>query len=289
MMFPLTHVQETEEDRPPAAGFCTGKELDPDFVDFNSVNRRYHFPARGYHPNRASFLRIDPLYFALRTMFSHRHTRMWVSRTPQARLGKIVLQAYGYVKYRPTLRTDATGLQEDQHPRPNADYIGRGHVASLETCCHCFVVAHEERGWSSYMGQAYLSALEQMEPDSSFIDANIAKNAFLERDGVATATAATTDADGTVTALVEFKGPCKDLLWDGTLTVHEGTHTAQLFDLETLDGFDFIFATQEGARRADNEYEAYMNEVRYYSAFIDECKSRFGVIDPGEPPCRCIR
>ena len=39
----------------------SGKELDPDFVDFNSVNRRYHFPARTYLPFRAIFNQIDPL------------------------------------------------------------------------------------------------------------------------------------------------------------------------------------------------------------------------------------
>jgi hypothetical protein len=39
----------------------TEKELDPDFVDFNSVNRRYHFPARFYTPFRAAFGQIDPI------------------------------------------------------------------------------------------------------------------------------------------------------------------------------------------------------------------------------------
>jgi hypothetical protein len=61
MMFPLAHVQETEEDRLPAAGFCTGKELDPDFVAANSENRRYHFPARFYLPVRAMFGEVDDL------------------------------------------------------------------------------------------------------------------------------------------------------------------------------------------------------------------------------------
>jgi RHS repeat-associated protein len=41
--------------------FLSQKELDPDFVDFNSVNRRYHFPARAYIPLRANFIQIDPL------------------------------------------------------------------------------------------------------------------------------------------------------------------------------------------------------------------------------------
>jgi len=44
-----------------SSGFLNGKELDPDFVDFNSVNRRYHYPARGYVPFRAAFLQHDPL------------------------------------------------------------------------------------------------------------------------------------------------------------------------------------------------------------------------------------
>jgi RHS repeat-associated protein len=39
----------------------TGKELDPDFLAFNSNNRRYHFPARTYFPFRATFSAIDPL------------------------------------------------------------------------------------------------------------------------------------------------------------------------------------------------------------------------------------
>jgi len=41
--------------------FLTQKELDPDFVDFNSVNRRYHFPARTYVPFRSLFSTEDPL------------------------------------------------------------------------------------------------------------------------------------------------------------------------------------------------------------------------------------
>ena len=42
----------------------TGKELDPDFVDYNSVNRRYHFPARFYIPFRAIFSQYDPFLFS---------------------------------------------------------------------------------------------------------------------------------------------------------------------------------------------------------------------------------
>src|SRR6185295_2463830 len=37
------------------------KELDPDFIVFNSQSRRYHFPARSYMPLRANFIQIDPL------------------------------------------------------------------------------------------------------------------------------------------------------------------------------------------------------------------------------------
>jgi hypothetical protein len=44
-----------------SCGFLTQKELDPDFVDFNSVNRRYHFPARFYLPFRGVFAQVDPL------------------------------------------------------------------------------------------------------------------------------------------------------------------------------------------------------------------------------------
>ncbi len=39
----------------------TGKELDPNFVDFNVANRRYHFPLRFYVPFRGSFGQRDPL------------------------------------------------------------------------------------------------------------------------------------------------------------------------------------------------------------------------------------
>lgn len=42
-------------------GLLTGKELDPDFVDFNSVNRRYHFPHRAYQPFKGAFIQTDPL------------------------------------------------------------------------------------------------------------------------------------------------------------------------------------------------------------------------------------
>jgi hypothetical protein len=44
----------------------TSRPYDPDFVGFNFVNRRYHYPSRSYLPFRAAFLQLDPLSYQYR-------------------------------------------------------------------------------------------------------------------------------------------------------------------------------------------------------------------------------
>ncbi len=67
------------------------KELDPDFVDFNSVNRRIHYLARTYVPFRGSFVQVDPLLNDSRRQLA-------------------VTQAYALPV--PTFAMDPTGLQD---------------------------------------------------------------------------------------------------------------------------------------------------------------------------------
>ena len=49
-----------------ACGSRAGKKASaknkPDFVAFNSNNRRYHYPARTYIPFRSSYVQLDPIY-----------------------------------------------------------------------------------------------------------------------------------------------------------------------------------------------------------------------------------
>jgi hypothetical protein len=72
--------------------FLNQKELDPDFVDFNSVNRRYHYPARTLVSFRASFLQSDPLVrFVLSSQLGH-------------------LVRYGFADCSPSVDVDPTGL-----------------------------------------------------------------------------------------------------------------------------------------------------------------------------------
>jgi RHS repeat-associated protein len=92
MMIPEDWVDATEGQSLPSTGSFTGKELDPDFVDFNSVNRRYHFPARFYLPMRGMFGQVDPL------------TTMAVGIAP------FQLSGYSYVDCGPTTRVDPYGL-----------------------------------------------------------------------------------------------------------------------------------------------------------------------------------
>ena len=73
--------------------FLTQKELDPDFIDFNSVNRRYHYPARFYLAYRGAFGQVDPLI-----------------RDLKAR--RAVLEVhYGFVRSNPTQLVDPLGLK----------------------------------------------------------------------------------------------------------------------------------------------------------------------------------
>ncbi len=71
--------------------FCTGKELDPDFLAFNSNSYRYHFPARFYLLNRGVFGQVDPML--------RRHG--WNS---------MLSNQYSYVRDLPTGLVDPKGL-----------------------------------------------------------------------------------------------------------------------------------------------------------------------------------
>ncbi|MCE9584593.1 MAG: hypothetical protein K8T20_19050 [Planctomycetes bacterium] len=73
-----------------------GKELDPDFVAFNSNNRRYHYPARTYVPFRAAFALVDPL------------CRDRVTYKSDAE--GLPLASYIFVRNAPTLAVDPLGL-----------------------------------------------------------------------------------------------------------------------------------------------------------------------------------
>jgi hypothetical protein len=64
MVISLSWPEAEESQLEFSSRFLTGKELDPDFVAFNSVNQRVHFPARFYLPFRGGFGQLDPLVFA---------------------------------------------------------------------------------------------------------------------------------------------------------------------------------------------------------------------------------
>lgn len=84
----------------PALYRFNGKELDPDFVAFNSNNRRYHYPLRSYTPFRAAFLQRDPLLHTIRT--SH-----------DADILRATLRyLYGYAAMNPTDFVDPMGLKK---------------------------------------------------------------------------------------------------------------------------------------------------------------------------------
>jgi RHS repeat-associated protein len=70
----------------------TGKELDPDLIAFNSENRRYHFPARFYLPQRGVFGQMDSLSLGQR----------------------LPIGVFVYAGQNPLVLVDPLGLQEGQ-------------------------------------------------------------------------------------------------------------------------------------------------------------------------------
>lgn len=90
----------------------TQKELDPDFVAFNSQNRRYHFPARFYIPARGVFGQADPLlthnWLLQLHAFGKRSDYARELSMPVSRPG---LHTYAYVGARATIKTDPSGLK----------------------------------------------------------------------------------------------------------------------------------------------------------------------------------
>jgi len=65
MVYPLAGLRPESANRSYFTGFETQKELDPDFLAFNSQNRRYHFPARFYLSFRGVFGQADAVQFAV--------------------------------------------------------------------------------------------------------------------------------------------------------------------------------------------------------------------------------
>jgi len=80
-------------------GFLTQKELDQDFIAFNSENRRYNFPHRTLTPHRAVFLQADPIRFL--------HT----SRILTDFTSDIIGVLYSYGASNPSRFVDPIGLQ----------------------------------------------------------------------------------------------------------------------------------------------------------------------------------
>jgi hypothetical protein len=95
MVYPLAQLSPETANWDSLTGFLTQKELDPDFVAFNSENRRYHFPHRTLVAVRGGFLQLDPLV---------------QSAEPSSRR---VLVRYALCASNPVLMVDPTGLQEE--------------------------------------------------------------------------------------------------------------------------------------------------------------------------------
>jgi hypothetical protein len=119
MMLPEDWVDAPEWQSFPSTGSFTGKELDPDFVAANSVNRRYHFPARFYLPGRAMFGQVDQL---LRTSLidhlkslgqniSIRVARALLNQRRLHLLNPFLGAPYSYVGASPARFSDPMGLQ----------------------------------------------------------------------------------------------------------------------------------------------------------------------------------
>jgi hypothetical protein len=115
MVLALVRPEAEESQSEFSSGFLTQKELDPDFVDFNSVNRRYHFPARFYLPFRGGFGQVDPL----------NRLRIAVGSATD-----ILRNPYRFTSSRPTVHVDPTGLQDEG-------------LKPLKECVECFELIDE--------------------------------------------------------------------------------------------------------------------------------------------------
>jgi hypothetical protein len=92
--------------------FLTGKELDPDFVAFNSVNQRVHFPFRFYLQFRGIFAQVDPLFTRLSVRRSNSELNLASNISPNSlsHLGHILpIGLYQYSKNSPLLWVDPSG------------------------------------------------------------------------------------------------------------------------------------------------------------------------------------
>jgi len=116
--------------------FLSQKELDPDFVDANSLNRRYHYPVRTYLPFRGVFAQVDPILAALvRYSYTSTSPATTVDPTGAEAWGvNVVTTTYGY-----SLRT------EIPFPKGADDMIFVTSEAEYRyECCDGHVVQNHE-------------------------------------------------------------------------------------------------------------------------------------------------
>jgi hypothetical protein len=86
-------------------GFLTGKELDPDFVAFNSLNQRHYFPWRFFIAFRGAFGQPDPLRNVLEYVYIDRTISRNASLKYFRHLFRIHLDQFGF--------SDPAGVQAD--------------------------------------------------------------------------------------------------------------------------------------------------------------------------------
>jgi RHS repeat-associated protein len=95
---------------PAEDAYYTQKELDPDFIAFNSENRRYHFPYRFYKPFQGMFAQIDPMRLK----------------------GNADKRPYLYASGNPVFHTDAFGLQDDTGTK--AGWCALAFISAFRLC-----------------------------------------------------------------------------------------------------------------------------------------------------------
>ncbi|KAF0240843.1 MAG: hypothetical protein FD180_4739, partial [Planctomycetota bacterium] len=94
-----------------ACGSRAGKKASaknkPDFVAFNSNNRRYHYPGRSYTPFRSAFMQVDGLA-RVPNPFIGLKLGYWLDFAGVAR---VVREFYSFVRNNPSVLVDPTGLK----------------------------------------------------------------------------------------------------------------------------------------------------------------------------------
>jgi len=228
---------------------------------------------RTYDPKHGRWLQRDPLgTLPAREGGSVETTNLYADG----------MSLFQYVKNRPSVGMDPTGLEYWETTHPDGETLERilGFQVTREQCCQCVTRADRAYDFNSLMGGLYKNCLDRL-TNGSPTTVQVTRGAIeacvegrLAEMQITTTVAGTCDAEGNIT-VYPSTGPCGWLDEKATLA-HEKQHQADVEYLRRRYPDQWLASYQTGNYSAWTEERAYARSASFYLAFRDACR-RFGI------------